>query len=300
MHRIGIVTSDIERDWASRELFEAANRSADGAVVDPLKFEMLTTGVPSIRISGAPVEEFDAFIMRGFNRGGDVDYQYEILELLERMGKLVINSPTGLSVAESKAQTTYCLQEAGIPVPRTLMTQDLGEARSNLKEFGEAVIKPPYGSFGLDMERISTDTPDSVLRSFLLKHGAIYMQEFVPNEGRDIRAFVVGDRVAAAVYRIAEKGEWRTNVARGSSCELCDPSPQIRDLCIESARVIGLDYTGVDVIEGRDGPMVLEVNGAPCWQGLLDGTGHNVAADIVMHVLKMLEDGRPARRPSGF
>jgi RimK family alpha-L-glutamate ligase len=281
-------------------LIEAANRAAEGAVVDPLAFELRTSGIPSIRISGEPVEAFDAFIVRGFNRGGDVDYQYEILELLERLGKLVVNSPAGLSVAESKAQTTYCLQESGIPVPRTLVTQDLDEAHSALSQFGEAVLKPLYGSFGIDMERVKPDTAESILPDFIRKHGAIYMQEYIPNEGRDIRAFVVGDHVTAAVYRIAQDGEWKTNVAQGSSCERCELSSELCDLCVKAAKVIGLDYTGVDVMEGPCGPMVLEVNGAPCWQGLLDGTGHNVAGDVVEHLLRMLHAGQPALRPLGF
>lgn len=300
MHRIGVITPDVQSDWSSRELLESANRMAEGAAVDPLAFQLQVDGFPSIHIFRSAVEEFDAFIVRGFNRGGDVDYQYEILELLVRMGKLVINSPASLSVAESKAQTTYCLQEAGLPVPRTLVTQDLDEARVILSSMGEAVLKPLYGSFGIDMERVSSETAEAVLPEFISKHGAIYMQEYVPNGGRDIRAFVVGDEVTSAVYRIARDGDWKTNVAQGGVCEGCELSPEIRRMCVEAARVIGLDYTGVDIMEGPRGPVVLEVNGAPCWQGLLEGTGHNVADDIIRYVLQGLHSGNSSRRPSGF
>lgn len=126
------------------------------------------------------------------------------------------------------------------------------------------------------------------------------MQEFIPNDGKDIRAFVVGDDIPAAIYRIAREGNWRTNVAQGSTCAACELSPKLRELCVEATRVTGLDYTGIDVMEGPDGPVILEVNGAPWWHGLLEATGRNVAFDVIGYMLQSLDTARPARQPVGF
>jgi RimK family alpha-L-glutamate ligase len=298
MHRIAVLTSDLTKDWASSELLDAVNRLATGSAIDPLTIDMRVDGGASLIAGGESLYGYDAFIMRGFNRDGETDYQYEILELLEGKGKLVVNSPAALSLAESKAQTTFCFQEAGIPVPRTTVTHSVKAAREALADYGKAVLKPLYGSQGADMEIVSSVNADEILPAFLEKHRVIYMQEFIENNGRDIRAFVVGDEVPGAIYRVASEGQWRTNVAQGGSAHACVLSAELRDLCVEATRTAGLEYTGVDIIEGQDGPMVLEVNGAPWWKGLLQATGRNVAVDIVRHVIRLLEARKPARQPN--
>jgi len=300
MRRIGIVTPEVKRDWAGRELLKAADRLAEGGPVDPMTFEICADGASSIRVQGEPAESFDAFIVRGLNRKGDIDYQYEVLQLLDSQGWLVVNTPDALSVAESKAQTTFYLERAGLPVPRTLVTQSLDEAAAAVREYGTAVLKPLYGSHGMGIEKVEADASDELLPAFLEKYGAVYVQEFIPNGGRDIRALVVGDEIPAAMYRIAREGQWKTNVSQGGSCGACELSPWLREMCLEAAGVIGLDYTGVDVIDGQDGPVILEVNGAPSWYGLFEATGRNVAVDIVSHVLRMIEVGRFVRQPAGF
>lgn len=301
MYQIGIITSNINQDWASRELLTAARTLADGDIIDPLTFEInIDDGTPLTRVHGRSADEYDAYIIRGFNTQGEIDYQYEVFELLEQRGKLVINSPAGISAAESKSQTTFLLRQAGLPVPRTVVTQNLDQAITAMHAFGTAVIKPLYGSHGIGIERLEAGTDDELLQAFLDKYSVIYIQEFVPNEGRDIRAFVVGDDVSAAVYRIARDGQWKTNVFLGGSCEPCELTPEIRELCISAVKVIGLDYTGVDVMEGPDGPVILELNGTASWHGLSKVTNRNIAMDIVCHALRMLDTGRSARQPVGF
>ena len=300
MYRIAVVTSCLERDWASQELLDAANELAQGMAIDPITFEMRSDGPPYLTVHDEPADIYDAYIPRGFNRQGEIDYQYEIFELLQQQGRLVINSPASISIAESKAQTTFLLREAGLPVPRTLVTQDLERAIAAVQEYGMAVVKPLYGSYGLGIERLTDEVSEEILPDFMDRHRVIYIQEYVPNDGRDIRAFVVGDEIPAAMYRIARDGEWRTTVHQGSRCEACELTPAIRKMCLAAAKVAGLDYTGVDVMEGPDGPVILELNGTPSWHGLLEATDRNVAADVVSHVLRMLETGQYARQPAGF
>lgn len=298
MHRIGIVTAALEEDWASIELLKAVRELADGDLVDPMSFELRVDEYPSAGILGERRDACDAYIVRRLNARGETDYQFEVLELLEQQGKLIVNSPAGLSLAESKAQTAFCLQKAGLPVPRTFATQDLRGAADAVRALGTAVVKPLYGSHGIGVEKLGPRADNLLLASLLDRYGAICVQEFIPGGGRDIRAFVVGDEVPAAMYRIARKGEWKTNVAQGAACEACELAPALRDLCLEAARAIGLDYTGVDVIEGPDGPKIIELNGAPSWYGLQGTADRRLAADVVNHVLWMLDTGRSARQPT--
>lgn len=298
MHKIGIVTSSIDRDWASQQLLHAAEELSAGSVVDPMGFELCVNGQSKICMRGQPVDDYAAYIVRGLNRCGEIDYQYEVLELLLSRGKLVVNTPLGLSTAESKPLTTFLLKEAGLPVPRTAVTQDFDEARRIAAEFGTFVLKPLYGSYGIGIELVTPETGPEILMEFMQLHGVAYIQEYIPNEGRDIRAFVVGDDVPAAMYRIAADGQWKTNVHQGARCQPCDLTPRMREICLEAARIAGLDYTGVDIIDGPDGPVIIELNGAPSWYGLAETTDRNVAADIVGYVLRKLDRGQPARQPA--
>ena len=297
--RIGIVTPNIEDDWESTQLLDV-DSGVEALPVDPMSFEMRIHGTPSIRIAGRPAEDFDALIVRGFNKLGEIDYQYEVFELYEQLGGLVINSPASLSLAESKPQTTYCLQRAGLPVPRTFATQVRDNARMSVREFHSAVAKPLYGSHGIGIEKLEGADGEEMAADLMKAYGALCIQEYVPNAGRDIRAFVIGDEVSAAMYRIAREGEWKTNVFQGSRCEPCELSAELRELCVKATSVIGLDYTGVDIMEGPDGPVILELNGTPSWYGLSHVTDRNIAEDIVSYVIRMLEAGRSARQPEGF
>ncbi|MCL6519717.1 MAG: RimK family alpha-L-glutamate ligase [Armatimonadetes bacterium] len=300
MRRIGIVTPDFERDWASRELLNAAMNVAEGLPIDPLSSVIEVDNSGSIRFDGEPAESFDAFILRYFSQQGEVDYQYDVFELIARSGKLIINSLESLSVAESKAQTTFFLKQAGLPVPRTIITQKIDKAMAAIEKFGTAVIKPLYGSHGIGVEKVVPETSMEILPTFLQQYRAVYVQEFIPNNERDIRAFVVGDEVVAAMYRYASEGQWKTNVYQGGKCEPCNLTDEMREMCLAAARILGLDYTGVDIIEGPNGPLILELNGAPSWFGLSDTTSCDIASEIIQYVLWKLDRSQPARMPMVF
>jgi RimK family alpha-L-glutamate ligase len=112
----------------------------------------------------------------------------------------------------------------------------------------------------------------------------LIVQEYIRNPGRDIRVFVVGDRVVGSAYKYGVKGQWKTNVAQGAKM-VDEPLPdEVLELGVRATQAIGLDYAGVDVIESERGPVILEVNGAPGWQALKQATGVDVAKEIVRHV----------------
>jgi ribosomal protein S6--L-glutamate ligase len=123
------------------------------------------------------------------------------------------------------------------------------------------------------------------------RDGAVYLQAYVPHPGQDLRVFVVGGRARAAIARHAPEGEWRTNVAGGGRAEAVPLGAELASVAEAAADALGLDYAGVDVVAGPGGPAVIEVNGNPSWQGILEATGLDMAEAIAEHLL-----GRALRR----
>lgn len=290
---IGIVTARGDEDPCCRELREAADRQGGGQYIDPLSLIIDVGGRARLLASDVPFEGFDAVILRGLNRDGDIDMQFEAFELMETLGIPVLNPASALSAAESKPVTLFRLHRAGLPVPRTLVTQRVETALEHVRALGTAVIKPLFGALGIGVERVTwPDVPERVRKS-LDEWRAICIQEYVLCDGRDIRAFVVGGEILGAVMRIAQGAEWRTNVHQGGVCVPYELSAYERELCLQAASLIGLEYTGIDLLPGPDGPVLLEVNGAPQWHGLAAATGIDVAGAIIAHALALARRRAP-------
>lgn len=291
LYKIGIVTGQFDIDPSSHELFEAANRVAHAEVVDPIQLSAELTEHHSIKIGSSEAVEFDALVIRGLNFGGETDFQFEVFEQLNRAGIVTVNSPAALQVAESKFLTSYILQEKGFPVPPSIVVQELDETGKFMDEYEDIIAKPLYSFQGYGVIRVKRSEPDSKqrIKRLLKEFKGICLQKYIPNPGRDIRAFVVGDEVVASIYRQAEIGRWKTNIKAGAIPVACKLTRQQHDVAIRASQSIGLDYTGVDIIEGPDGNYILEVNGAPSWGGIMEATGRNVAQDIINHIVYRLE-----------
>src|SRR5262249_42728161 len=150
--------------------------------------------------------------------------------------------------------------------------------------WGTAVVKPLYGSLGQGVQLIRAGrAAPAVLAALCRRHGALHMQRYAAPPGgplaapRDVRAFVVGDRVVAAIRRQARASGLPCNLARGGRAEPAQLDALTTSLAVRAARAVGLDYTGVDLVETECGPLVLEVNGTPGWRGLARITGRPVA-----------------------
>jgi len=299
LYKIGIVTAQFEADPTSRDLFEAARQVADTQIVDPIQFSIELNGKHVIKIGKVQAGEFDALIIRGLNFSGETDFQFEVFEQLDREGVVVINSPAALKVAESKFLTSFILQEKGFRVPESLIIQQLNkepnegldDAGAFLSRHEDSVAKPLYGFQGYGVIRVKRGEKNAMTRikRLLSEFKCICLQKYIPNPGRDIRAFVVGDEVVASIYRLAKLGRWKTNIRAGARAERCELTEAQRTMAIGASRDLGLDYTGVDIIEGPDGDYTLEVNGAPAWHGITEATGRNVAEDIIHHIIHRLE-----------
>jgi len=298
MVRLGIVTAFPTQDWHSQRLIEAGERVGRVMVLNPVDFSVeIGTAGPLVRVKGKNASRYHAFILaRGLGEEGNPDFQIETYRLLERMGKPVVNNIGAIMAAMDKFQATCAFRRAGLPTPKTVVTQNPAEAVQTLLHLRDVVCKPLFGSLGKGIERLpATPAGERRMRELVGRHGALYLQEFVRNDGRDIRAFVVGEEVAAAIYRMAPPGEWRTNIHLGGTPVPCQLSADLRKLSLAAARAVGLDYTGVDILEGPEGPVVLEVNGTPLWQGIYQALGRDMAEDIVRYTLGRVQAGQAGR-----
>jgi RimK family alpha-L-glutamate ligase len=290
--KMGIMTR-YQNGWCSTQLRKAMERQN----VTPISFDYHSiigrinytpkASVKKINI----LQDLDAMITRPIARGSveELLFRMDFLHKLERLGLLIINPPLSIERAVNKYCSLNLLQENGLPVPRTAVTENPDEALKCFHELGgDIVVKPLFGSRGLGATRI-TD-PDIATRVFLtisFYHGVLYIQEFISHGGSDLRAFVVGDRVVAAMRRTSTN--WKTNVSLGAKPVSLNLSEELETLAVKAAKVIGCKVTGVDIIEGPEGPVVIELNSQPGWKGLQSVTKTNIADEIISYVLSELK-----------
>jgi ribosomal protein S6--L-glutamate ligase len=225
-------------------------------------------------------------LVRGLGRTGDADVQFECYRALEESGTLVMNRIDALLAAQDKLRTSWLLSRVGVPTPPCTVVQTRRAALDALASLGEAVAKPIAGSLGEGVELLSSQRGGRKrIVEMLERDGAVYLQGWVPNPGRDLRLFVVGQSVVGSIERVAQDGAIVANVSRGARVRPASRDPQIEEMAIAAARALGLDWTGVDVVRGPRGPQVIEVNGNPSWQGILEATGEDMAEPIAQHVL---------------
>ena len=241
--------------------------------------------------SSDSVFSFDAVLARIIPNGSleQIIYRVDALHWIEDRGIPVINSARAIERSVDKFYTTALLQQAGLPVPETVVCERADQAMDAIRRMlasGEVIIKPIFGSMGHGLVRIGdAELAWRVIRPLEQMRAVFYVQRAIDHGGRDVRLFVVGGRVVSAIERTAPPGDWRTNVARGGMALPVEVSPAWQELAIDAARVVGADYAGVDLLMSRTGDVfVLEVNGIPGWHGLQTATGTDVAVAIVQQI----------------
>ncbi len=206
-------------------------------------------------------------------------------------GVPTVNAPEVVELAGDKILATLRLAERGVPVPRTEIALDAEAAMTALDRIGyPAVLKPAVGSWGRLMAKV--DTPEAAQQILEHKvalgapiHSVFYVQEYVTKPDRDLRAFVVGSEVVAAMYR--RSTEWRTNAARGAVTEAAALSPELDELARRAAEAVGGGVLAVDMLESPRGPLVLEVNPTPEFKALTGATGADIAGRIVDYAVQV-------------
>lgn len=286
--RIGILTRNADA-WAPQQLKASCIKLG----VEPVCFRFndmvakvgLRKPVTALGLNLA--EDLSALIVRPIGRGSvdECVFRIDILHKLHRLGLLVINNPSAIERSMDKYYALSFLDERGIPVPPTIVTESAALALEAFDELGgDVVCKPVFGARGLGVTRLTDrEIASRVFRTLAFMRNVIYVQKFIPHGTRDIRAFVVGDSVVAAMYRVAQS--WKTNVAQGAKPIPLHLNGEPAELAVKSAKLLGCEVAGIDILESKDGFYVVEINSQPGWRGLQSVTRTNVADAIVGYIV---------------
>jgi RimK family alpha-L-glutamate ligase len=245
---------------------------------------------PAVHVRGEALEDCSALLVRTIPTGSleQIVFRMDALHRLENLKVCVVNSASAIERTVDKFYTSFLLDHAGIPTPRSLVTEDFETALAACREMKDVVIKPLFGSEGKGMVRVADEeTAYRILRAWELNRYIFYIQEYVPHFQEDIRAFVIGGRVAAAMRRRA--AGWKTNYANGAEVSAAELSGEMEELALRAVKVIGLDYAGVDLMRSEDGrTYVVEINSIPGWRGLQRIAEEDIPGRIVDHVIEKL------------
>lgn len=300
-----IVILSARSGWQTDELCRALRERGHTGHVRPYEelVARLGTSQSALTSERRPIFDADAVLVRIIPTGSleQIIYRVNALHWIEERGVPVMNAPRAIERCVDKFYTTALLQEAGLPVPETIVCEGAAAAIAAVREMGDVIVKPIFGSLGHGIVRISD--PDVAFRVVepLEQVGSVfYVQRIVDHGGRDIRVFVVGGRVVGAIERAAPAGEWRTNVSRGGSVRPFELPAAWERLALRAAAAVGADYAGVDLLPSHDGVVfVLEVNGIPGWKGLQQATGVDVSGAIVDHLASRVRAGDEVRGVHG-
>ena len=289
--KIGIATRN-RNSWSSIQLREALTKH--DITHTCFSFPQLIARVgykPCLNVGNTSIlEELDALLIRPIGRGSleEIVFRMDMLYRLQRLGLYVINPPEAIEHCVDKYDLLAILEDNDVPVPRTAATENVDEALKAFNELGgDVVVKPIFGSRGIGSTRVQdSEIASTVFGTIAFYHGVVYIQEFVHHGFSDIRAFVIGDRVVAAMKRVASS--WKTNYSQGARPEQIRLDKTMEEMAIKSAKLIECKIAGVDILESPRGPLVIEVNSQPGWRGLQSVTRVNIADQIVAFILSEL------------
>ncbi len=304
--------------WYTRDLQRAAEEAGTPVTqIVPLPFAHLSSHLAGQQIlvgvadsdphlasgtngshSCRSLAEFDALLVRTMPPGSleQVVFRMDALAALESQGLPVFNPPKAMEVAVDKYLALVRLQADGLPIPQTVVCQTASQAEEAMIQLGgDVVLKPLFGSEGRGITRL-TD-PEVAHRAFVLleRLGAVlYLQEFLPHAGFDLRCLVIGDLVLG--MRRRHPTDWRTNISRGGIPEAWTPDEHARSLALRASAAIGAPIVGVDLLPDQEERLViLEVNAVPGWRALARVSGVDVAAAVLNFV-----GGVPGDGPTGL
>ncbi|MBU7013604.1 MAG: RimK family alpha-L-glutamate ligase [Theionarchaea archaeon] len=282
---IGIIANEL--DWNVRELMREIVSKGREYTVFPIT-EVLAQVSASHRVTwgDVAVDEMDAIFVRWVPGGSaeQVVFRMDVLHRVENMGITVINSSKSIEQCADKYYTCSLLEDAGIPTPLTVCTEQYQEAMDAFDNLGDVVVKPLFGSQGIGVMRIQDrDLAHRLFRILDYGNCVFYIQEFIPHSNEDYRVFVVGDEVISSMRRRGDT--WKTNYARGASVETITLPHDITDVAIAASEVLGCHYAGVDILPGPDQNYVVEVNSIPGWKGLQGVTDFCIAERVISSVL---------------
>lgn len=287
--RIAILSQN-QNLYSTQRLLEAAKeRGHEVEVINYLRSYMnITAKKPSIHYKGTNLELLDAIIPRISPRR--TFYGTAIVRQFETIGTYSINPSIAITRSRDKLRSQQLLAMKGIDMPITGIAHAPSDIDDLIKMVGgpPLIIKLIEGTQGVGVVLAETKkAAQSVIQTLMGLNANIIVQEFIKeSQGEDLRCFVVGDKVVAAMRRQAEPGEFRANIHRGGTAEVVKITKSEREAAIKAAKIMGLKMAGVDLLRSDRGPLILEINSSPGLEGIEKASNKNIAGMIIQYIEK--------------
>ena len=290
--------------YSTRRLVEATEaRGHEVQVINVVKSYMdIASHRPSVHYKGERLPQFDAVIPR---IGASVTaYGAAVLRQFEMTGAYPLNESVAIVRSRDKLRSLQILARAGIGLPQTGFASSPDSTLDLIKIVGGAplVLKLTESTQGKGVILAETQkAAESLIDAFRELDATFLVQEYIKESGgSDIRCFVIGDRVVAAMQRTAKEGEFRSNLHRGGTASIVRLTPEERSAAVRAAKKMGLNVSGVDLLRSNHGPVVLEVNSSPGLEGIENATGKDIASTIIEFIEKnATKPNRTRTRGSG-
>tara|TARA_R110002124_G_scaffold57084_1_gene160320 strand:- start:10716 stop:11918 length:1203 start_codon:yes stop_codon:yes gene_type:complete len=279
--------------YSTRRFKEAAlQRNQEVDVLNTLRFAIdLDRGSPDLYYRQKHLKLYDAVLPR---IGASITYYgTAVVRQFQEMDVFCANTAHGITNSRDKLRSLQILSRHHVGIPRTTFVRDRKDVLPAIERVGGApvVIKLIEGTQGIGVLLAeSVKTAEGIVELLQSQKQNVLIQKFVAeSKGRDIRAFVVGDRVVAAMRRVAQGQEFRSNVHRGGIAEPVELSEEYRETAVRCTQILGLQVAGVDMLEGKDGPQVMEVNSSPGLEGIETATGLDVAGAVIEYIAAQVD-----------
>jgi ribosomal protein S6--L-glutamate ligase len=279
--------------YSTRRLREAAVQLGhEVKVLNTLKFAIdVEQGDPDLYFRSKQLSHYDAVLPR---IGASLSYfGTAVVRQFEQMDIFCANSSNGITNSRDKLRSLQILSKHQVGIPQTTFVRDRKDVLPAIERVGGApvIIKLLEGTQGVGVILAdSVKVAEAIIETLQSTKQNVLVQKFVAeSKGRDIRAFVIGDRVVAAMRRVAQGQEFRSNVHRGGRTELVELDEEYQQTAVRAAQIMGLRIAGVDILEGRDGPQIVEVNSSPGLQGIEECTGLDVAGAIIDYIAAQVD-----------
>jgi len=274
------------RLYSTRRLKEAAvSRGHEATVLNTLSCSIeVESGSPRLYYKHKKLSSYDAVIPR---IGASITFfGTAVVRQFEQTGVFCVNPSHAISVSRDKLRALQALSRHNVGIPTTLFVRHTSEIIPGIERMGgpPVVVKLLEGTQGIGVILAdSTKVAEAIIETLSgPAKMSVLLQRFVKeSKGRDIRAFVVGGRVVAAMRRVAQGDEFRSNVHRGGSAEAVELVEEFERVAVHAAQIMGLRVAGVDMLEGKDGPVLMEVNSSPGLEGIEQATGVDVAGEVI-------------------
>ncbi len=287
--RFAILSRNKNLHSVRRLLQEARPLGVEFDVVNPLDCHLMVEGGKNrILVGTRDLPHYDAVLPR---IGASItDYGLAVVKQFETLDTFLVNSSAAIADSRDKMRCLQILSGAGLKVPVSVLTRSPRGIRSAVASVGglPVVLKVLQGTQGVGVMLVNSPISLGSVMDTLRGLGQdVIIQQFIAEgAGRDYRAFVIGNKVVAAMRRTAPEGDFRSNIHRGGSGSLVTLPKDFSIAAIRAARKLGLRVAGVDLMDSNSGPLIIEVNSSPGFEGIERATGLNIASQIVRYMMK--------------